>query len=115
MHSEIQAMFPGGVVNVRGDEVNGLGENTVPVGNILEAGRTTGETDRIFYLVECEHNIYRLRVCKAGDWEDYKEFAVIHNVYDKSSPSDMVEAAKRREDFEWAKLHYGERYLTNNP
>ena len=77
----VQLLFPTGVVN-HGTEVNGLIKGTEPQNCIIldRWQDTTDEFRREFFLVKNEEYIALLRVCKAGDYVKYDEFAVIQKI-----------------------------------
>ena len=79
----IQKMFPEGRVDGRGgEEVNGLPAGSQPqnVTIIKRWNRSDRSGRREFFHVTDGEHVAVLRVCKAGDYVDYDEFAVIHGV-----------------------------------
>jgi hypothetical protein len=100
----IQKMFPDGRLDGRGGmEVNGLAEGTVPQ-NVTIINQWQDHWDKkrreFFYVTDGEH-VALLRVCASGDWVDYAEFAVIHNVAEVGTPE--AEEAQRRAE-SWSEV-----------
>ena len=77
----VQSLFPDGEVT-SSFEVNGLKAATVPLNcEVLDRWQDTNASERReFFLVTADSYIALLRVCKAGSYVDYDEFAVVHKV-----------------------------------
>jgi hypothetical protein len=80
INAAVKLLFPDHEYTGRG-EVNGLSKGTVPQNcKIISSGneRFQHSGRRMFYLVEVGEVLVFLRICTAGSYVDYDEFAVIH-------------------------------------
>lgn len=93
MNEVLQKMFPTGVLNGHGTEVNGLNAGVIPQGVILKQAQSSFDkyNRREWFLVESDGYTALLRVCTASKGAGYDEFAVIRGIVPSSDATQVAE------------------------